>query len=136
VAIERASGSVFDSWLSVRSDLHLEFIQYAHLRPQLLDLVFQPRGFSLELRRLGAVRGVEGNQVAVNALFDLLLALVDLARGEVLVAGVYSLNLLPSMATSVNDRFRLIAAVQVFQTSGGAERKLPFETLHPGICHG
>src|SRR5215510_4403694 len=64
-----------------------------HLLAQGADLLAQPLGLGFDLGRLGAVGGLQRAQVALDAFFDLLMALVDLARSEVTVAAVDALEL-------------------------------------------
>jgi hypothetical protein len=64
-----------------------------HLLAQGADLLAQPLGLGFDLGWLGAVGGLQRRQVALDALLDLLLTLVDLARGEVAIAAVDGLEL-------------------------------------------
>jgi len=57
------------------------------------DLFAQSLGLGFDLGRLGAIGGLQRCQVTLDALFDLLLALVDFARREVAVATVDRLEL-------------------------------------------
>jgi hypothetical protein len=66
---------------------------------QLLDFLLQPRRLCLNFSRLGSIGGLQGVEIPLDALLDLLLALVYLARREIAVPTVAALNLLLSMAT-------------------------------------
>ncbi len=89
-----------------------------HLLPQGGDLLAQPLGLGFDLRRLGAVRGLQCRQVALDALLDLLLTLVDLARREVAIAAVDRLEL---AAVDRHDRLReqLQIAAQLHEAAAG-----------------
>ena len=75
-------------------ELLADAIELTHLLAQLLDLLAQPFGLGLDhvgiLRAIGCLQGLE---VALDALLDLLLALIDLARSEVAIAAVDGLEL-------------------------------------------
>ena len=73
--------------------MFLDPVELPHLLAQLSDLLLQPLGLGLDLRRLGAVGRLQSIKVALDALLDLLLAPVDLAGGEVAVAAVDRLEL-------------------------------------------
>ena len=81
--------------IGLRLQLLLCLVELAHLPPQSIDLVLQPLRLGLQVGRLGAVGGLERIEVALDALFDLLLALVDLAGREVAVTAVDGLELAP-----------------------------------------
>jgi hypothetical protein len=76
-----------------------------HLLAQLLDLLRQPFGLGLDLRRLRAVGRLQGVEVALDALLDLTLASIDLAGREVAVAAVDRLEL---AAVDSSDGVRLL----------------------------
>lgn len=83
--------------------LHFGLIELTHLRAQLPDLVLQSLGLRLDLGRLRAVGRLQGIEVALDAVLDLLLTLVDLAGGEVAVPAVDRLEL---AAVDGNDGLR------------------------------
>src|SRR5215472_7334284 len=85
-----------------------DFVHPPHLLTQRLDLLLQSLGLRLNFRWLGAVSGLQRRQAALDALLNLLLALVDLARREVAIAAVNRLEL-----AAVNGHDRLAEELQL-----------------------
>jgi len=74
-------------------ELLLEPLHAPHLLAQRVDLLAQPLGLGLGFGALGAVGDLKRLQVPIDALFDLLLAPLDLRGGEIAVAAVDRLEL-------------------------------------------
>ena len=61
--------------VGLRLQLLLRLVELAHLPAQPINLVLQPLGLGIQVWRLGAGGGLERIEVALDALFDLRLAL-------------------------------------------------------------
>ena len=93
--IERASGSVSESCSSgFVLEAVLRLVHASHLLAERGQFVLQLRIPRAELQqRQRAIGRVECRQIALDALFELLLALVDLAGREVPISAVDRLEL-------------------------------------------
>jgi hypothetical protein len=78
-------------WL--RLELLLDLLKVSHLLAQACDLVLQAGCLCFQLSGLRTIGGLQGVQIPLDALLDLLLALVDLTLGEVAITRIDCLEL-------------------------------------------